>query len=287
MLEPSGHCPYLGLKQNQAIRFASPTPEHRCYASGQAQDIPSPAMEYQVRYCLSAAHVRCPLYTGSGLPSTPSLSAGAAALNIAKPPQGLRGWFVALSPRDRMIYIGLLALLVCIFVVYSIAGINLLRNNGFFGQENIPSPQPSLPLVVDATHTPSPTMTVVTPTISPTHTATATWTPTLLPSPLPTLTYTPEPTLLPTFTPVPTFTNTPAPLIPIWPTPEPPTATPELPTATPELPTATPEPPTATPELPTATPELPTVPPELPTEMPPPARTPDPQPPPTEISFRG
>lgn len=39
MVEPSGHCPYLGLKQNQAIRFASPTPEHRCYAAGQAQEI--------------------------------------------------------------------------------------------------------------------------------------------------------------------------------------------------------------------------------------------------------
>nr|WP_083778601.1 hypothetical protein [Oscillochloris trichoides] len=280
MLEPSGHCPYLGLKQNQAIRFASPTPEHRCYASGQAQDIPSASVEYQARYCLSAGHVRCPLYTGSGLPSTPSLSAGAAALDLASPSPSLRGWFAALSARDRMIYVGLLVLLASIFIIYSVAGINLLRSNGFFGQETAPSPQPSLPVLVTATATPTLTPTLVATTPPPTQTPTVS--PTLRPSLTPTATLTPAPTLPPTATPTLTPTNTPAPLVPIWPTPEPPTATPEPPTATPELPTATPEPPTATPEPPTATPELPTVPPELPTEMPPPARTPDPQPPPTE-----
>ncbi|WP_161569287.1 hypothetical protein [Candidatus Oscillochloris fontis] len=219
------------------------------------------------------------------MPSTPALSAGAAALDLSAPPQSLRGWFAALSLRDRMIYVGLLGLLLFIFIVYSVAGVNLLRSNGFFGQDVAPSPQPSVPLVEQDTATPTFTVTVVTPTRSPTPllTPTPTFTPTLIPSPSVTATLTPVPTELPIVLPTFTPTNTPAPLVPIWPTPEPPTATPELPTVPPELPTVLPELPTVPPELPTVPPELPTVPPELPTEMPPPAQTPDPQPSPTEM----
>ncbi|MCX7860633.1 MAG: hypothetical protein N2385_11115, partial [Chloroflexus sp.] len=113
MVEPSGHCPYLGLKQNQAIRFASPTPEHRCYAAGQAQEIPQIEPDYQSRYCLSDSHVRCPLYMGMPLPTTSTPLAATAQASAspavltpvsASPVGGLRAWLADLSPRDRFIY---------------------------------------------------------------------------------------------------------------------------------------------------------------------------------------
>ncbi len=287
MVEPSGHCPYLGLKQNQAIRFASPTPEHRCYATGQAQEIPTFQPDYQARYCLSSGHVRCPLYTGSGQPSTPPVMIGAGTADLAVPPGGLRGWFAGLSQRDRSIYLGLLTLLVFIVGIYLIAGVNLLRENGVFGggpgspvataSTGSSGGQPSDTPAIIATVTPSSTLTSAPPTLTST-------------PPPPSITLTSAPPTL-TFTsvpppPPPTLTNTAAPLTPIEeepPTAEPPTAEPptaEPPTAEPptaEPPTAEPptaEPPTA--EPPTA--EPPTA--EPPTAEPEPARTPEPQPPP-------
>lgn len=55
------HCPYVGLRQNKAIQFSTPTAEHRCYVSGDALDIPVD----QASYCLSQFHTQCPLYMGS------------------------------------------------------------------------------------------------------------------------------------------------------------------------------------------------------------------------------
>ena len=258
MVEPSGHCPYLGLKQNQAIRFASPTPEHRCYATGQAQDIPITRSDYQSALCLSSGHVRCPLYTGSGLPSTPPVIVGTSVGQVAAV-GGLRGWFVGLTLRDRRIYIGLLTLLLVIFGIYTVAGVNLLRNSGLLGDgSGISNP----PMIVPSTALPSATP-------SDTATATSTHTPTITRTSTPTATDTSVPTAtdipLPTATdiPLPTLTNTASPLTPVitdtpWveptvgtepPTAEPPTA--EPPTA--EPPTA--EPPTA--EPPTAEPTSP------------------------------
>lgn len=55
------HCPYLGLRQNREVRFSTPSTEHRCYASGEAMQIPVD----QSSYCLSQFHTQCPLYMGS------------------------------------------------------------------------------------------------------------------------------------------------------------------------------------------------------------------------------
>ena len=61
MSEVATHCPYIGLKQNRAIRFSTSTAEHRCYISGDAMDIPVD----QASYCLTQFHTQCPLYMGS------------------------------------------------------------------------------------------------------------------------------------------------------------------------------------------------------------------------------
>ncbi len=215
MVEPSGHCPYLGLKQNQAIRFASPTPEHRCYATGQAQDIPTLQPDYQASYCLSSGHVRCPLYTGSGLPSTPPITVGQGPVVPAGPLvpiSGLRGWFSALTPRDRGIYIGLLALLLVIFSIYSVAGVNLLRDNGLLGDGVL---RPDLPIVATSTASLSEaTSRTPTNTLVPTSTSTPSVTRTSTPSPTRTSTPSEIPTEEIFIPPPPTFTSTASPLTP-------------------------------------------------------------------------
>lgn len=274
MVEPSGHCPYLGLKQNRAIRFASPTAEHRCYVTGEAQDIPVD----QASYCLSQGHVNCPLYMGLSLPSTPVQmnQQGVATL----PQGGLRGWLAGLSLRDRTIYIVLVALLVLILGGFVVVGVQLALGNNFFGSE-------PLPLV-------TPTQTA---TSTPTSTNTATLTATMAPSPspsatrslifLPTLTSTATATPTPTFVPVIFPTNTPAlPTVPAVPA----TDTPALPSATPDPTVATAEPisptagaitetPSATlePPTPTALPPSPTPEPTA-TSQPPTATSPPPEP---------
>jgi hypothetical protein len=296
MVEPNGHCPYLGLKQNQAIRFASPTPEHRCYAAGQAQEIPAFEPNYQASYCLSANHVRCPLYTGRGLPSTPPppLPLAPRLEPALAPAGGLRGWLAGLPLRDRAIYGLLLSLLALIFLIYAVAGVGLLSTGALFGGGPAPSVAPTsdggqIPPVVPS---PSPSPEPATATDAPSPTTTRTARPRATPSPTARATRTARPTAsaTPTEGPLPTIealTWTPSPTArPLPPTPIPPTWTP-APTNTPSdltpLPPATPEPPTAEPsstsEPPTAeppTPEPPT--PEPPTEDPPPTEGPPPDP---------
>src|SRR3954447_16192930 len=104
MTEPNGHCPYLGLKQNRAIRFASPTPEHRCFVSGEPLEIPVD----QASYCLSQGHVHCPLYMGLTVSTTndaltPIGGIATAGGALIAPTAGMRGWLGTLSPRDRAI----------------------------------------------------------------------------------------------------------------------------------------------------------------------------------------
>jgi hypothetical protein len=216
MVEPTGHCPYLGLKQNQAIRFASPTSEHRCYAAGQAQEIPTFEPNYQTAYCLSPNHIRCPLYTGSGLPSTPAAPPIRLEPAVA-PAGGVRSWFSGLAPRDRAIYGFLVALLGVILLFYAIAGISLARNGALFGEG---PPPPTLAPTADQGQLPG------APSPSPE------------PPPSATATAEPEPsaTSRPTRTPAPTRTR--APERTPSPTPEPPTATPTN-TAAPPTNTAT------------------------------------------------
>src|SRR6185503_17868801 len=111
MSEPTGHCPYLGLKQNRAIRFASPTPEHRCFVSGEPLEIPVD----QASYCLAQGHVHCPLYMGLTVPTTSDTSTAIGGIVTAgalvAPAGGMRGWLGTLSPRDRAIYTIMISML--------------------------------------------------------------------------------------------------------------------------------------------------------------------------------
>ena len=182
-MEPSGHCPYLGLKQNRAIRFASPTPEHRCYVSGDAIDIPVD----QASFCLAQGHVQCPLYTGSMLPTIdqPAIAGTLGQITNAPAPAGtLRSWLGTLPPRDRAVYALMVGMLGLILVIYLFAGAQSLL--GGAGQPTpsaapitgVTTAQPS----VAATYAPSPVAA----------------TPTALPTTLPTR----EPTAVPTAAPV-------------------------------------------------------------------------------------
>ncbi len=293
MVEPSGHCPYLGLKQNQAIRFASPTPEHRCYAAGQAQEIPQIEPDYQSRYCLSDSHVRCPLYMGMPLPTTSTPLAATAQASAspavltpvsASPAVGLRAWLADRSPRDRFIYSVLLAVLVLILVGYAFGGV------AFVGAILNPATDPTgvgptvLPLATVTATVPLPTATEpVMPSATPSPVITVSPSPTLSPSPTATpyelIPVTNTPTI-PIFIPppvIPTFTPTLPPELP--PTEAPLPVPTETPTAVPtEAPTAMPtEASTAVPtEAPTAVPA------ETPTEAPLPVPTEAPSPVPTE-----
>ena len=132
MTEPNGHCPYLGLKQNRAIRFASPTPEHRCFVSGEPLEIPVD----QASYCLAQGHVHCPLYMGLTVPTTsdaPTPIGGIATAGgaLVAPTGGMRGWLGTLSPRDRAIYAIMISMLVIIVAIYLFVGLQtLFRPNG-------------------------------------------------------------------------------------------------------------------------------------------------------------
>src|SRR5215210_1579167 len=132
MVEPTGHCPYLGLKQNRAIRFASPTPEHRCFVSGEPLEIPVD----QASYCLAQGHVHCPLYMGLTVPTmidTPTAIGGIATAGgaLVAPTSGMRGWLGTLSPRDRAIYAIMISMLVIIVAIYLFVGLQtLFRPNG-------------------------------------------------------------------------------------------------------------------------------------------------------------
>lgn len=289
MVEPTGHCPYLGLKQNQAIRFASPTPEHRCYAAGQAQEIPGFEPNYQTTYCLSPNHTRCPLYTGSGLPSTPVPPPPPRLEPALAPASGLRGWFAGLAPRDRAIYGLIVGMLGLILLFYAGAGVNLLRGGDLFnGGPPAPTSDPGqLPAALTpslepptATASPAPSDTATgRPTGTPRPSPSATRTPRPSPSAAPSLSPSATPTAAPTvvFTDVPPTNTVPPPPPPPPPTrpppPPPPTNTPSdlvpLPTDTPvptvepsatsELPAPTPSPEgSPTPVFPPGTPEPPT-----------------------------
>lgn len=243
------HCPHLGLKQNRAIRFASPTPEHRCYVSGEAQDIPVD----QSQFCLSDNHVNCPLYMGLSMPSM-SEPVGPTPAPVS---QGGGGWLAILSPRDRLIYGAL------VLVLLAIIGVSVVMGMQSFG-----------PASGDGT-TPTPDMTrsgggdttaTVTATDTPGNTPTPTPSPTSSgePEDEPTATTNPEeesPTSSPTPEPTETVQVFPSVFVPtLAPVGIPPTATPPPPpTATPTTPpdtaTSTPTDPTpATPTGPTSTP---------------------------------
>ena len=174
-MEPSGHCPYLGLKQNRAIRFASPTSEHRCYVGGEPIDIPVD----QSSYCLSQGHIHCPLYTGSMLGTTPVAPEPTFALPLAETP-GLRGWMASLSPRDRSIYALMIGLLGVIAAIYIVLGLQSLLSGDSTATQPTPVATDAAAAVLP-TAASAVTALPATPTALPTNVA-----PTAAPSPEPT-----------------------------------------------------------------------------------------------------
>lgn len=194
MVEPTDHCPYLGLKQNRAIRFSSPTPEHRCYVSGEPIDIPVD----QASYCLSQGHVHCPLYMGLSVPTTSATALPPEGTTVVVPAAGLRGWLATLPPRDRVIYaimIGMLALIVAIYLFAGLQALSKRTDGAAVAGEPTAAPATAQPGLV-----PPPALTTAIP-------PTPTDIPTSTPSPQPTEEPTREPFLLP---PTQAATTTPA-----------------------------------------------------------------------------
>ena len=267
MTEPTGHCPYLGLKQNRAIRFASPTPEHRCFVSGEPLEIPVD----QASYCLAQGHVHCPLYMGLTVPTTgdtpmPIGGIVTASGALVAPTSGMRGWLGTLSPRDRTIYAIMISMLVIIVAIYLFVGLQtLFRPNGSIigaqptnasGTNTEQTSQPAATNPSVATNSTSAADAGQAATSAP---PTPTDLPTDVPSPTPTVEPTRESAVLPP-TSQPTLPPTAAPATAsVAATAVPPTAKPATtapkPTSVPK-PTSAPKPPTAIP-APTAIPTPP------------------------------
>jgi|SRR6266545_205859 len=270
MTEPNSHCPYLGLKQNRAIRFAAPTPEHRCFVSGEPLEIPVD----QASYCLAQGHVHCPLYMGLTVPTTndaPTPFGGIATAGgaLVAPTGGMRGWLGTLSPRDRAIYAIMISMLVIIVAIYLFVGLQTLFRPG----GSISGAQPTNALGTDIAQATQPTAGPPTVSTNPTSSTgggpaataeppTPTDLPTDVPSPTPTVEPTRQPSILPP-TSQPTLPPTAAPATAVVaatvvpPTAKPATSVPKPtvapnPTSAPK-PTGAPKPPTAIPE-PTAPP---------------------------------
>lgn len=247
---PQRYCPHLGLKHTKAIRFSSPTPEHRCYIFGE----PLPIDVDQRTYCLSEGHVRCPRFTGEEPPpaavSTGGPSRAARREARERRPSRLALFWQQLSRRDRILYLSLIGVLILILATYGVVAGLVLPNRG------APTATPT------ATATVAPTLEeptavvpteatrpIVAPSVSPTPVPEATTPPIVVHTPSPSPEASPQATARPTrrtSTPPPTTgpteppaTSTPTPVLVV------PTDTPPPPTS---LPTSPPPPPTSPPE---------------------------------------
>jgi spore germination protein GerM len=187
MVEPSNHCPYLGLKQNRAIRFAAPTPEHRCFVTGEAQEIPVD----QESYCLCKEHVSCPLYMGLSMSSTP---AAANLASLSSEQSGLRAWLAGLSPRDRVIYGVLMTVMLGVLSIYMVLAVQLLLSINVVNGDNGGALPPAAATATAAAG--SQETTTSTPVVTPTLRASATATSAAAPTPGSTAAPTPSSTPL-------------------------------------------------------------------------------------------
>ena len=263
----------MGLKQNRAIRFASPTPEHRCYVGGEPIDIPV----NQAEYCLASGHTHCPLYMGLTVPTI----ADTPIPLLPAPQTGVRGWLASLPLRERRVYAGMIALLgaLTVLLLFLLLQSVLTAPGGI--EVAVPTAQPTQAAVVapDATQpAPSALPSAVPPT----------------PTALPRNTSTPQPTappptsailLLPTsIATTPTSSSVPASPVPASPVPVIPTSVPAspvpaspvpaspvpvIPTSVPASPVpASPVPASPVPVIPTPVPARPTTVPVPPTTVP-------------------
>lgn len=250
--EPT-HCPYLGLRQNRAIRFAAPTPEHRCFRNGMPDEIPVD----QRSFCLSPQHRTCPLYTGQW---DASMQPVGPALAVRRPAMAGQGLSSGISGRDRTFFVALITLFALIATVWLVVWyLYTLDRNG--NVPVVPVPPVERTAFASITTLPGPSVTA-----SPTARPSVTPVPTTRATATPTETAVPSPTALP-------VTSTPN--IIVLPTLEPPTATDEPfvpePTPSPDdtiLPEPTLEPSPAITETATLLPV------ETPTESPVPSSTP-------------
>jgi spore germination protein GerM len=154
------------LKQNRAIRFASPTPEHRCYVSGEAQDIPVD----QSSYCLCQEHINCPLYMGL---SVSSMATTSRTADDTREQGGVRAWLSGLSLRDRLIYGTLLSVMLIILSIYMVLAVQLFFYDGSGGVADAASGSPTPAPAGAALAEPTPSSTAVPATAVPAPTSTA------------------------------------------------------------------------------------------------------------------
>ncbi|MBN1485563.1 MAG: GerMN domain-containing protein [Chloroflexia bacterium] len=222
---PRRHCPHLGLKHTKAIRFSSPTEEHRCYIFGD----PLPIEVDQQKFCLSEGYVNCPRFTGAEPPPLDTLQHAAGERGTARStasrqrrprqPSALALFWQQLSPVNRALYLSLVGFLLLILIAYGvIIGIVLPARDG----SGTPTPA--------ATAIPPTSPGATSPLVAPTHTQA----PTSVIQPV-----TQPPTSPPT------SGTRPATIVPGSPLPTEPTASP--PTDTPAAPTHTSVPPTPQP----------------------------------------
>lgn len=196
----SRHCPHLGLKHTRSIRFASPTPEHRCYIFGE----PLPIQVDQRTFCLGDRYPECPRFAGQEAPPVPAAGRGVSGGGRAAPRK--------LSKLERVICLSLVGLLFAILATYGvIVGLVLPA------RARTPTVVPTVQVVektplptVEATSFPS-----LPPTARPTSKPTdLPPTPTAQPTVQPTSAATSLPTSLPTFTPSPSPSATPVVIVP-------------------------------------------------------------------------
>src|SRR5262245_41268991 len=197
-MEPTGHCPFVGLKQNRAIRFSSPTPEHRCYVGGDPIEIPVDQSEF----CLSHNHTQCPLYMGLTPVTTSETTIPLPVTGTAaQPANGFGGWLAGLSPRDRLIYLLMISLLGLILLVYVAAGLQSLSGMPQIGSvptaQTVAPTQPDISPVVGAILQTAAARTATAAAVSAAPTE-----PRATPTALPTSTPSPQPTDEPTQPPV-------------------------------------------------------------------------------------
>lgn len=225
------HCPHLGLKHTKAIRFSSPTEEHRCYIFGE----PLPIRVDQRSFCLSENYAECPRFSGQEPPPVPSQT---RALRRPGQPSRLAVFWQSLGRGQRILYVSLLGVFLALLAAWAlIVGVVLPRRQGSVVETPVPSTvptsQPVATTAVPATATEPPTFPPPT-TVRPSDTPRATET----------VAGATETAAASTSSPAPSTQ-----------TPVPPTGTPEAPSATPQAPTKTPSGATNTPVavVPTAT----------------------------------
>ena len=148
-LRPETVCPFLGLADDRVGYRPETTPEHRCYAFGEAASL---SAEQQGRVCLQRGYGNCPRYLrGLLVIPTDELEALRRMQPMPPPPAPVA---VAETRRRRtpLVLAGILALLL---LVGAGAAFFLLRPGQGVGV--ITSPTPSTAQTVAASGVPTPT----------------------------------------------------------------------------------------------------------------------------------